>query len=31
MDAGKSAISFLDIRPAGQFSRFSIQKKNSEW
>ena len=27
MDAGKSAISFLDIRPAGQFSRFSIQTK----
>ena len=27
MDAGKSAISFLNIRPVGQFSRFSIQKK----
>ena len=26
-DAGKSAISFFDIRPAGQFSRFSIQTK----
>ena len=27
MDAGKSAISFSDIRPVGQFSRFSIQTK----
>ena len=26
-DAAKSLISFFDIRPAGQFSRFSIQTK----
>ena len=29
-DAAKSLISFFDIRPAGQFSRFSIQTKTRD-
>ena len=29
-DAAKSFISFFDIRPAGQFSRFSIQTKTRD-